>query len=301
MLEYVVVIAGIFTAGINVGEEVKIGFAYGNYKATCELFAKQFSKIRNYQVVFNSRQGILRINTSECVTVTDEILNKLKPSNSGSVTVEKMHGFTLKGPTQKKPVVSKSVKKPVIKKDVKCASCEIYKNPLDMKTISDVFIRSAPNITAKVLGTLKKDATINVLGKYANRWYFVEFKGLAGFISSPFLTLNNCTCAVGAPSNTLMPADKPVTKTRSTKPVTKKLEKRTKPLDYIIVKKGDTLYRIARRHKINPIKIIRINKLKPPFSIQIGQILQLSIPKKQLGFGEKYFKHFFLGFWLFKP
>jgi murein DD-endopeptidase MepM/ murein hydrolase activator NlpD len=43
----------------------------------------------------------------------------------------------------------------------------------------------------------------------------------------------------------------------------------------IVVKRGDTLYRIARRHKITRRQIVRINGLKRPYRLRIGQRLRL--------------------------
>lgn len=44
--------------------------------------------------------------------------------------------------------------------------------------------------------------------------------------------------------------------------------------DYI-VKKGDTLNKIARAHSMTPEDIVALNNLKPPYTIYIGQKLKL--------------------------
>ena len=41
------------------------------------------------------------------------------------------------------------------------------------------------------------------------------------------------------------------------------------------VGKGDTVYSIARRHKVSPREIIEANNLRPPYELQIGQRLVL--------------------------
>jgi len=47
----------------------------------------------------------------------------------------------------------------------------------------------------------------------------------------------------------------------------------------VIVRKGDTLYALARRHGVTVREIIRHNSLKPPYLLKPGQ--KLSLPKGQ--------------------
>lgn len=44
--------------------------------------------------------------------------------------------------------------------------------------------------------------------------------------------------------------------------------------DYL-VKKGDTLNKIARAHNMTPEDIVALNNLRPPYTIYIGQKLKL--------------------------
>ncbi len=43
----------------------------------------------------------------------------------------------------------------------------------------------------------------------------------------------------------------------------------------VTVGKGDTVYAIARRHKVSPRDIIQVNRLAPPYALEVGQRLQL--------------------------
>jgi murein DD-endopeptidase MepM/ murein hydrolase activator NlpD len=54
-----------------------------------------------------------------------------------------------------------------------------------------------------------------------------------------------------------------------------KREARTAHNVSIAVKRGDTLDRIARRHGVSAREIIRLNALKPPYRLRIGQRLRL--------------------------
>ncbi len=42
-----------------------------------------------------------------------------------------------------------------------------------------------------------------------------------------------------------------------------------------LVMPGDTVYGIARRYRIDPATIIRLNRLEPPYRIYVGQVLRL--------------------------
>ena len=50
----------------------------------------------------------------------------------------------------------------------------------------------------------------------------------------------------------------------------------------IIIREGDSLYRLARRHKVPLRALIEINKLKPPYLIYRGQQLKLPVLKHHL-------------------
>jgi len=55
-----------------------------------------------------------------------------------------------------------------------------------------------------------------------------------------------------------------------------KKEKKNNDLPKIyIVKKGDSIYRIARKYKLDPNKVLRLNKLKEQAIINVGQKIVL--------------------------
>ncbi len=45
--------------------------------------------------------------------------------------------------------------------------------------------------------------------------------------------------------------------------------------DYVTVRKGDTLYSIARRYDVPIRELIETNNLRPPYSLRIGQMLRM--------------------------
>ncbi len=49
--------------------------------------------------------------------------------------------------------------------------------------------------------------------------------------------------------------------------------------DYVIVRKGDTLYSISRRYNLPIREMIETNNLRPPYSLSIGQRLRLPTAK----------------------
>jgi len=49
--------------------------------------------------------------------------------------------------------------------------------------------------------------------------------------------------------------------------------------DYVIVRKGDTLYSIARRHDIPLREMIEANNLRPPYTLAVGQRLRMPTAK----------------------
>jgi len=49
--------------------------------------------------------------------------------------------------------------------------------------------------------------------------------------------------------------------------------------DGVIVKKGDTLYSIARRHNVPLREIIETNNLRPPYALRIGQRIKMPTAK----------------------
>ena len=51
----------------------------------------------------------------------------------------------------------------------------------------------------------------------------------------------------------------------------------------VVVKKGDTLYSLARQQHLTPSQLARWNKLRPPYSIYPGQTLRLKPPASALG------------------
>jgi len=53
--------------------------------------------------------------------------------------------------------------------------------------------------------------------------------------------------------------------------------------DFVIVVKGDTLYSLARKHNMNVAEIAKLNNLKEPYALSVGQKLKLkeSVVKKE--------------------
>ena len=45
--------------------------------------------------------------------------------------------------------------------------------------------------------------------------------------------------------------------------------------DYVTVRKGDTLYSIARRYDVPIRELIEINNMRPPYGLRIGQVLKM--------------------------
>ena len=45
--------------------------------------------------------------------------------------------------------------------------------------------------------------------------------------------------------------------------------------DYVTVRKGDTLYSLARRYNVPIRELIETNNLRPPYSLNIGQVLRM--------------------------
>ena len=51
------------------------------------------------------------------------------------------------------------------------------------------------------------------------------------------------------------------------------------PPGSVRVVKGDTVYGIARRYGASPKEIIAVNRLQPPYHLEIGQNLRLPAPR----------------------
>lgn len=60
------------------------------------------------------------------------------------------------------------------------------------------------------------------------------------------------------------------------------VDAKEKELISITVKKGDTLYQLARKYETTVEQLAKENKIKDPTMIQVGQILHLSRTKSQL-------------------
>ncbi len=60
----------------------------------------------------------------------------------------------------------------------------------------------------------------------------------------------------------------------------------------IVVKRGDTLYRIARRHKVSRQHIVRINALKRPYRLRVGQRLRLRGASASRSSGASHSSHY---------
>ena len=52
--------------------------------------------------------------------------------------------------------------------------------------------------------------------------------------------------------------------------------------DFVIVERGDTLYSIAKKHDTTVAELAKINSLKSPYTLSIGQKLQIRTTQKQI-------------------
>jgi LysM repeat protein len=76
------------------------------------------------------------------------------------------------------------------------------------------------------------------------------------------------------PSPSPSPSPIPPIKTLESAPVPNKNYPQKKYTEFYVVKKGDTIYSISKKYKLNPERLIKLNNIKNPNEIKIGQTLK---------------------------
>ena len=72
-----------------------------------------------------------------------------------------------------------------------------------------------------------------------------------------------------------MPKQETKSETIQTKEVEKSNEKTSLDKDIVIVERGDTLYSLARKNNTTVAELAKINSLKEPYTLSVGQKIML--------------------------